>query len=42
MTFVVLVIAFKLGEVVHTPLIPALSRQRQAGLCEFEASLATK
>ena len=23
----------------HTPLIPALRRQRQADLCEFEASL---
>jgi hypothetical protein len=23
----------------HTPLIPALERQRQADLCEFEASL---
>ena len=26
----------------HTPLIPALRRQRQADLCEFEASLVYK
>ena len=26
----------------HTPLIPALGRQRQADLCEFEASLGYK
>ena len=26
----------------HTPLIPALRRQRQANLCEFEASLVYK
>ena len=26
----------------HTPLIPALGRQRQADLCEFEASLVYK
>jgi hypothetical protein len=28
--------------VVATPLIPALSRQRQADLCEFKASLEYK
>ena len=27
---------------VHIPLIPALGRQRQANLCEFEASLVYK
>ncbi|MGU7584773.1 hypothetical protein ACV24V_14795 [Enterococcus faecalis] len=26
----------------HTPLIPALGRQRQADLCEFEASLVSR
>ena len=26
----------------HTPLVPALRRQRQENLCEFEASLAYK
>ena len=26
----------------HTPLIPALGRQKQAGLCEFEANLVYK
>ena len=26
----------------HTPLIPALGRQRQVDLCEFEASLVYK
>ena len=26
----------------HTPLIPALGKQRQTDLCEFEASLVYK
>jgi len=30
------------GQWCHTPLIPALRRQRQVELCEFEASLLYK
>jgi hypothetical protein len=31
-----------MAHALHTPLIPTLGRQRQAGLCEFEASLHYK